>query len=71
MTKHDFELKAKKAGLTQKQVNIAWCVLCDMTNKKIAEKYDVAEITVKKWVSAVFEKLDVGTRVGLVTKLME
>ncbi len=54
--------RLKGAGLTSREVQIALLINAGLTNKEIAEELFIAETTVKKHVSNIFDKLGVEKR---------
>lgn len=52
--------------LTQRQIQVLGCLTEGLSNKKISEKFNLAEGTVKVHVSAVYQALRVGSRVEAV-----
>jgi DNA-binding NarL/FixJ family response regulator len=55
--------------LSKKEKEVATLVAEGMTNKKIAQTMNVAEVTVKKHLSSIFHKLEIKDRVSLVVYL--
>lgn len=49
-------------GLTKREIEIAGLIRRGLTNREIAEELFIAETTVKKHVSNIFEKLDIQKR---------
>ena len=62
---HD-EHDARIDTLTPKELEVAYLATDGLTNKQIAASMDLQEITVKKYISSIFHKLDVKDRIGLV-----
>lgn len=60
----------RNRGLTQREAEIARLILQGLTNGEIAEELCIAESTVKKHVSHIFEKLDVSRRSELFRKTL-
>jgi DNA-binding NarL/FixJ family response regulator len=56
-------------GLTARQGQILSMLLQALPNKRIADELSVSENTVKEHVTAILQKLSVGNRVELITKL--
>ena len=60
---HDiFESMMKKRGLTNREAEIAWLLYRGYTNRQIGEELFIAETTVKKHVSHIYEKMQVTGR---------
>lgn len=57
--------------LTEREKQIAKLVWDDFSNKEIGEKLKIAESTVENHLSNIYEKLEVGSRISLVKKLLE
>jgi DNA-binding NarL/FixJ family response regulator len=55
-----------KTDMSQRQKQIARCILCGMGDKQIAEEIGIKVPTVRTHMSRLFNKLDVGDRVELV-----
>ena len=53
-------------GLTPRELEIIGTVVAAYSNKEIAQKFSVSEITVKHHLTSVFDKLGVSTRLELV-----
>ena len=51
-----FESKMKEYGLTNRETEIAWLLYRGYTNRQIGEELFIAETTVKKHVSHIYEK---------------
>lgn len=60
--KKDIELLCQEAGLTARETQIVKLVILGLSNREIAESLYIAESTVKKHLSNVFEKLEVANR---------
>lgn len=54
--------RIKDSALTEREWEIAWLVYRGYTNGQIAEEYCIAESTVKKHTSHIYEKLQVSGR---------
>ena len=48
--------------LSERELEVAWLLYRGYTNRQIGEELFIAETTVKKHVSHIYEKLDVGSR---------
>jgi DNA-binding NarL/FixJ family response regulator len=60
------ELERRKFGQTPRELEIASAIVRhSMTNKDIAEFFDISEDTVKKHISSTFDKLGVSNRLEL------
>ncbi len=57
---------AKLDMLTSREKDIALAVSKGLSNKEIAEQYDISERTVKAHLTNIFKKLEIKDRVGLV-----
>lgn len=57
--------------LTEREIQIAKLVWEELSNKKIAEKLEIAESTVENHLSNIFTKYGIHSRVGLIKKLLE
>lgn len=56
------EARCRERGLTAREAEIAKLVLLGLTNKEIAESLYIAESTVKKHLSSIFDKFEVKNR---------
>ena len=64
-TKHE-ELAKRKFGLTPRELEVVSAIaLHGMTNKDIAHFFKIAEDTVKKHITSIYDKLGVSTRLEL------
>jgi len=60
------ELNKRKFGLTPRELDVVSAIVRhSMSNKDIAQFFDIAEDTVKKHISSVFDKLGVSNRLEL------
>jgi DNA-binding CsgD family transcriptional regulator len=60
------ELENRKFGLTPKELEVASAIVRhSMTNKDIARFFKIAENTVKKHITSIFDKLGVSNRLEL------
>lgn len=55
----------RQRGLTPRETEVALLVIRDMTNAEIAYELGIAENTVKKHLTSIFEKLGAGSRAQL------
>lgn len=62
MTEEEVYFFFRSQGLTKKESEIARLITIGMTNLEIAEELYIAESTVKKHVSHIFEKLEIKSR---------
>ena len=73
-TEHDItkdpEAACRKAGLTSRETEITLLLLQNFHNAEIATQLHISESTVKKHVSNIYAKLEVGRREELKDKLM-
>jgi DNA-binding NarL/FixJ family response regulator len=58
-------------GLTKREVEILVNIFNGLKNAEIAEKLFVSEITVKKHLQHIFEKIGVSSRTALIRKTVE
>ena len=66
LTKMRKELNQRKFGLTARELDVASAVVRhSMANKDIAHFFKIAEDTVKKHISSIFDKLGVSNRLEL------
>jgi two-component system, NarL family, nitrate/nitrite response regulator NarL len=64
-TKHE-ELARRKFGLTPRELEVVSAiVLHEMSNKDIAQFFNIAEDTVKKHITSIYDKTGVSTRLEL------
>lgn len=64
----DYYQSFQKRGLTKREVEIAILIVKGMTNAEIAYELSIAETTVKKHITHIFEKLEVNSREELKKK---
>ena len=57
-----FEHMMHECGLTNREAEVAWLLYRGYTNRQIGEELFIAETTVKKHVSHVYEKMQVSGR---------
>ena len=57
-----FEHMMHECGLTNREAEIAWLLYRGYTNRQIGEELFIAETTVKKHVSHIYEKMQVSGR---------
>jgi DNA-binding NarL/FixJ family response regulator len=57
------------AGLTDREKQTAVAVSNGLSNRAIAEQFDISERTVKTHLTNIFKKLDINDRVALVLML--
>lgn len=57
-----FEHVMHECGLTNREAEVAWLLYRGYTNRQIGEELFIAETTVKKHVSHVYEKMQVSGR---------
>jgi DNA-binding NarL/FixJ family response regulator len=58
-------------GLTKREIEILINIFNGLKNAEIAEKLFIGEITVKKHLQHMFEKMAVNSRTALIRKLLE
>lgn len=63
--------KGEKYGLSQRESEIAWMLYKGYTNRQIAEELFIAESTVKKHATHIYEKLQVAGRKEFKKKIVE
>ena len=68
-TQDEIQTFLKEKELTRREIEIVYLMKNGLTNKEIAEDLFIAESTVKKHISHIFEKLQVGSREELKYKL--
>ena len=66
-----FECLMHEHGLTNREAEIAWLLYRGFTNRQIGEELFIAETTVKKHVSHVYEKTQVSGRKEFRAKINE
>lgn len=66
-----FETLMKGCGLTNRESEIAWLLYRGYTNRQIGEELFIAETTVKKHVSHIYEKMQVSGRKEFRAKVNE
>lgn len=66
-----FETIMKGCGLTNRESEIAWLLYRGYTNRQIGEELFIAETTVKKHVSHIYEKMQVSGRKEFRAKVNE
>ena len=66
-----FESMMKEYGLTNRETEIAWLLYRGYTNRQIGEELFIAETTVKKHVSHIYEKIHVSGRKEFRAKVNE
>lgn len=69
MTRKEIDAFLVENNLTRREIEIVHLIKNGLSNRKIAEELFVAESTVKKHVSHIFEKLQVQSREELRTAL--
>ena len=57
-----FENIMRECGMTNREAEVAWLLYRGYTNRQIGEELFIAETTVKKHVSHIYEKTDVSGR---------
>ena len=65
----EIPVTAAELGLTARQGEVLIMVLMGLPNKRIAQKLSLSEQTVKEHVTCILERLQVKTRVEIITKL--
>ena len=65
----EIPVTAAELGLTTRQGEVLVMVLMGLPNKRIAQKLSLSEQTVKEHVTCILERLQVKTRVEIITKL--
>ena len=58
-------------GLTKREIEISANIFNGLKNAEIAEKLFISEITVKKHLQHIFEKIGVSSRTALIRKALE
>ena len=66
-----FESMMREYGLSNRESEIAWLLYCGYTNRQIGEELFIAETTVKKHVSHIYEKTQVSGRKEFRAKVNE
>ena len=66
-----FEFVIHEHGLTNRESEIAWLLYRGYTNRQIGEELYIAETTVKKHVSHIYEKMQVSGRKEFRAKINE
>ena len=66
-----FESMMQECGLTNRETEIAWLLYRGYTNRQIGEELFIAETTVKKHVSHIYEKMQVSGRKEFRAKINE
>ena len=66
-----FECLMHEHGLTNREAEIAWLLYRGFTNRQIGEELFIAEATVKKHVSHIYEKMQVSGRKEFRAKVNE
>ncbi len=61
-TYEQFAIKIAEDGLSEREKEVAWLIYRGFTNRQIAEELFIAETTVKKHVTHIFEKSKVSGR---------
>lgn len=69
LTNEEFYFNLQEKGLTQREIEIARLIIKGLTNGEIAEELCIAESTVKKHVSHIFEKLQISHRNELLKQM--
>ena len=67
----DYRNCLQELGLTKREVEIAFHVTQNETNAQIAERLFISETTVKKHLSNIFSKLEIGQRQQIKEKCLE
>lgn len=63
MISHEaFEIIMRECGMTNREAEVAWLLYRGYTNRQIGEELFIAETTVKKHVSHIYEKTEVSGR---------
>lgn len=58
-------------GLTKREIEILVNIFDGLKNAEIAEKLFISEITVKKHLQHIFEKIGVNSRTTLIRRILE
>ena len=66
-----FENIMRECGMTNREAEIAWLLYRGYTNRQIGEELFIAETTVKKHVSHIYEKMQVSGRKEFRAKVTE
>ena len=66
-----FEDIMQKCGMTNREAEVAWLLYRGYTNRQIGEELFIAETTVKKHVSHIYEKMQVSGRKEFRAKVNE
>lgn len=61
-TYEQFAARIKEDGLSEREKEVAWLIYRGFTNRQIAEELFIAETTVKKHVTHIYEKCNVSGR---------
>ena len=61
-TLEDYRGRLEELGLTKREIEVSLLVIQGMTNAEIAQELYISETTVKKHLSNIFAKLDIGSR---------
>lgn len=65
----EIPVTAAELGLTARQGEVLSLILMGLPNKRIAQKLSLSEQTVKEHVTSILERLQVKTRIEVITKL--
>lgn len=68
LQKDDYH-RSDNISLTPREVTIIKCIMQGMSNKEIAKKLMLAEVTVKKNIGQIFKKYNVHNRTALIYAL--
>lgn len=61
----------EECGLSERELEVAWLLYRGYTNRQIGEELYIAETTVKKHVSHIYQKMDVCSRKEFRAKVRE
>ncbi len=70
-SQEELEKKMAQYGLSRREAEVAWLLYKGYTNRQVAEELFVAENTIKKHASHIYEKLHVSGRKELKEKINE
>lgn len=71
LTVEDCRVALQELGLTKREIEVSLLVIKGMTNGEIAQELYISETTVKKHLSNVFTKLEIGGRDELRNTVMQ
>ena len=72
LTMENCYIVLQEMGLTKRETEVAVCVACKgYSNAEIAAELSVSETTLKKHLSNIFQKLEIGKREEILKKILE